>query len=304
MNKADHIEMKPNDFKIKFGMQSHEIDVNVLINSLLYTSNLIQEINKELDTNKKIDVKIKALEKGSFEIHIELVESILKTIFSSENISYADNIISVIGGLYGFASFLKGNKPQQITEIKDNHVTITNVNGDQTTISNNVYNIYMSNESVRKTISKQFSSLESTQEVDSFEILDWQENTISIIDAENFPELSSLRDPFESEHENLIEIKEGQKLLIIRPSFSKDLKWDLVYKGTRISAFMKDDELIKAIDRGDHFSKGDLMVVDMEITKYYDKDLGAHMITKDSYKILKFIEHIKNPKIGDLFEEE
>ncbi|RZJ46699.1 MAG: hypothetical protein EOO44_22630, partial [Flavobacterium sp.] len=125
MNDQLFVEMKPNDFKIKFGMHSHEIDVNVLISSLMYTSNLIQEINKELDTDKKIDVKIKALEKGSFEIHIELVESILKSMFSSESISYADSIIGVLGGLYNFASFLKGNKPKEVITINDSQVNIT-----------------------------------------------------------------------------------------------------------------------------------------------------------------------------------
>lgn len=297
-------EMKPNDFKIKFGMHSHEIDVNVLISSLMYTSNLIQEINRELDTDKKIDIKIKALEKGSFEIHIELIESLLKSMFSSETISYADNIISILGGLYGFANFLKGSKPTVVNEIKDNQINIVNENGEKTTITNNVYNIYMNNTSVRKTIAKQFSSMQTSDEIDSFEIQDWQENTISVINAVDFPDLSSSIDPLKNEHENLVQIKTEQKMLIIRPSFTKDLKWDLVYKGTRISAFMKDEELIKAIDRGDNFSKGDLMVVDLEITKYYDKDIGAHMITKDSYKILKFIEHIKNDKIGNLFDED
>lgn len=296
--------MKPNDFKIKFGMHSHEIDVNVLINSLMYTSNLIQEINRELDTDKKIDVKIKALEKGSFEIHIELIESLLKSIFSSENVSYADNIISILGGLYGLVSFLKGDKPQEVINITDSEVNITNEHGEKTIINNNIYNIYSNNTNIRKTISKQFSSMENSEEITSFEIQDWQGNTISEIDSENFSILSSPIDLSSDNYENKVEIKENQKMLIIRPSFTTDLKWDLVYKGTKVSAFMKDEELIKAIDRGDQFSKGDLMVVDLEITKYYDHDIGTHMITKDSYRILKFIEHIKDGRIGNIFDDD
>ncbi|RZJ48639.1 MAG: hypothetical protein EOO44_20490 [Flavobacterium sp.] len=161
----------------------------------------------------------------------------------------------------------------------------------------------MGNGNVRKTIAKQFSSIENSEEINSFEIHDWKENTISLIKAEEFEDLSSKTDPIADNVENKVQVKENQKMLIIRASFTKDLKWDLIYKGTKVSAFMKDEELIKAIDRGDQFSKGDLMVVDLEITKYYDQELGTHMITKDSYKILKFVEHIKDGRIENMFDE-
>ena len=64
---------------------------------------------------------------------------------------------------------------------------------------------------------------------------------------------------------------------------------------------MEDDDIIKAIDNGEHFSKGDYMLVDLEVTKFYDSDLETHLITKDSYKILKYKEHIQSPKQQKLF---
>ena len=99
----------------------------------------------------------------------------------------------------------------------------------------------------------------------------------------------------------IVETLEDKKILIIRPSFSKDLKWDFIYEGQQISAKMDDEEMIKIIDNGEQFSKGDYMLVDLEITKFYDSDLDVHLINKDSYKILKYKEHIISPKQSKLF---
>ena len=56
--------MKDNDFKIIFDSERHEVDVETLIGCLMHTSNIIQEVNRSLQTEKNIEVKIKALENG------------------------------------------------------------------------------------------------------------------------------------------------------------------------------------------------------------------------------------------------
>lgn len=66
-----------NDFKIKFEGQYHQVDTNVLISSLIHTTTVVQEVNRYLNSGKKIDIKVKALEKGSFLCHIELIETAL-----------------------------------------------------------------------------------------------------------------------------------------------------------------------------------------------------------------------------------
>ena len=98
--------MKDNDFKIMFDSERHEVDVETLIGCLMHTSNIIQEVNRSLQTEKKIEVKIKALEKGSFEIHIELVEKLLESLFCYPNVYYCYKIIKIKGGLYGFGELI------------------------------------------------------------------------------------------------------------------------------------------------------------------------------------------------------
>lgn len=291
-------KLKPNDFKIKFGMDSHEIELETLVNSLMYTSNIIQEVNREFESSNKIEVKIKALEKGSFEVHVELVETIIENLFNKSMTEYASAIVTVVGGIYGLAKFLKGKKPIDVKSEPNKKVKITNQNGDVTIIEGNVFNIYNQNTIIRDNVSKQFLLLEKNEEIENFQFIDSYNNSI-IIDGLEFIDLSKKIEIETKEIE--VEVLTNEKLQIIRPSFVKDLKWDFVYKNTKISAKMDDEELIKIIDNGEQFSKGDLMVVELEITKFYDSELNAFLITKESYKIKKFIQHIKNHSTGKLF---
>jgi len=100
-----------NNFKLRFDGEQHQLDANVLISSLIHTTAIIQETNKFLDSGKKIEIKVKALEKGSFLIHIELIETTfdsLKTIFTRENIETGGIIISAFVGFIEIKKFLKG----------------------------------------------------------------------------------------------------------------------------------------------------------------------------------------------------
>ena len=291
--------MKENDFKIVFDSDKHEVDVETLIGCLMHTSNIIQEVNRSLQTEKKIEVKIKALEKGSFEIHVELIEKLIESLFSSESVNYGASIVAIIGGLYAFAQFLKGKKPQKTTS-KGDYIEITNINGDITLIQTNVYNIFNENKTVRDNIAKQFAVLSKSTDVSGFSFNSNTESTY--VPYDDFPLIANKLDGLdEVSKEPIREVLTDKKILIIRASFTKDLKWDFVFQGQKIAAKMEDEEIIKIIDNGEKFSKGDYMLVDLEVTSFYDPELETHLITKDSYKILKYKAHIPSPKQGKLF---
>lgn len=291
--------MSPNNFKIVFGNEHNEVDIETLIGCLMHTSNIIQEVNRSLETDKKIEVRIKALEKGSFEVHIELVEKLLRTLFSSESVTYGASIITIVGGLYKFANFLKGKKPQKI-ESKGGSIEVTNANGDITIVQNNVYNIFNENKSIRESIVKQFSTLKQNKDIENFSF-EGQGISTTVSRCE-FEDISTKIEVETGDiPQSTSEIVTDKSILIVRPSFTPELKWDFVYEGQRISAKMSDQEMIRIIDLGEKFAKGDTMLVDIEITKYYDTELQTYMITKDSYKILKYKQHIKAPQQNKLF---
>ncbi len=60
------------EFKLKFGGKLNEVDASTLGYSLLNITNLVQEVNQELATGQKIEIKVKAHAPGSFLVHLAL----------------------------------------------------------------------------------------------------------------------------------------------------------------------------------------------------------------------------------------
>ncbi|MDR3187811.1 MAG: hypothetical protein LBT94_01310 [Prevotellaceae bacterium] len=282
-----------NNFKLKFDGQQHQIDANVLISSLIHTTTIIQEINKSLDAGKKIEIKVKALEKGSFLINIELLESsmeALKNIFTRENIQIAANLVAIFAGVITIKKFCKGKKPKHIEE-NESHTTITNQNGDVITIDNLTFNIYENSTVVKDALSQNFEAIGNDPSITGFEVTDNQEKTIVRVDKSEFSDMA-----FKSE-----EILEGERIVteaatlnIVRLSFEDFLKWEFYYRGNRISAKIKDPDFQKIIDKGESFAKGDTLEVELQITQKWDESVNTFI--NKSYQVNKIIRHLQRAK--------
>ena len=58
--------------KIKFDGQAHQVDAQVFISTLVNFSEVVKEVNREVGSNKKIEIKIVATAEGSFDAHLVL----------------------------------------------------------------------------------------------------------------------------------------------------------------------------------------------------------------------------------------
>lgn len=79
-------------------------------------------------------------------------------------------------------------------------------------------------------------------------------------------------------------------LVITGLHFEPGRKWDFLWNGMRISIIVKDDALMKAINAGERFGKGDAIRVKMRINQEYQEEYGAY--ANKSYRILQVYEHI------------
>lgn len=280
------------DIKIKFDGDTHQIDANTLINSLLHFTNITQEVNKELGTDRKIEIKINALKEGSFLVHILLQSSLIEAVgnmFTKENLEIAGSIVTVVGGLYGAAKFLKGKVPK-VLESNDNSVKIENTEGDVTYIDNRVFKIYQNNKTVRESISQEFETLESDENITGFELLDKNDKPIVQIPKEEFAAIASVEENFVLPDERVI-TKQG-KLFISSLSFDINAKWSFYFEGNKFTAKINDDEFVKLIDSGEKFAKGDTLDAEFEIKQEYYEPANTYV--NKSYKIIRIIKH--NPR--------
>lgn len=278
-----------NNFKIKFDGQLHQLDANVLINSLIHTSSIIQEINRFLDTGKKIEIKVKSLEKGSFLIHIELLESALdslKSLFTKDNVEIASAIVTVLGGLFAVKKFLKSRKPKSV-EVKGDKTKIINELGNVLIIENITYNIYENSSIVKDAISQNFDTINNDPSITGFEITDKDEKPIIRIEKEDFSDLSLKSEEILNDERI---IKEAATLNIVRLSFEESLKWEFYYKGNKIAVKIKDPNFYELINKGESFAKGDILEVELQINQKWEESVNTFI--NKSYQVNRIIRHI------------
>ncbi|MBM2815543.1 MAG: hypothetical protein HW421_2305 [Ignavibacteria bacterium] len=284
-------EMKNiNNFKIKFDGQISQIDANILISSLIHTTNAIQEINRFLDSGKKIQIKVKAPEKGSFLIEINLIETVIESlqgIFNKTNIEVTAAIIAILVGIIQIKKFLKGRKPKG-TSIDGNITIIINQEGSELKIENQTFNIYDKSPIIKDSLSQNFESLRNDPLITGFEITDIKEK----------PYIRIQREEFESMALKSEELLEGERILIeaatlniVRLSFEESLKWDFYFKGNKISAKIKDPNFYELINKGESFAKGDILEVELQIIQKWDESVNTYI--NKSYQILRINRHLK-----------
>lgn len=289
------------DFKIKFDGEKHQIDANLLVNNLIHTTSIIQEINRNLDSGKKLDIQIKALEKGSFLIHIELIESTfenLKNLLTRENIEIAGSVIGIFVGLIELKKFLKGKEEKSI-ENSGNKVKITNQEGQVLYVENFVQNIY-NNTIVKDALSQSFETLENDNSITGYEITDKNNKTLVRVDREEFEYISVKSEELLEGEKNIIV---AARLNIVRISFDDKLKSDFYFKGNKISAKINDSEFYNRVDKGESFAKGDVLEVELEIKQVFESAVNTYV--NKNYKIKRIITHIlRNEQSKFDFENE
>jgi len=278
-----------NDFKIKFDGQPHQVDANVLISSLIHTSTIIQEVNRYLNSGKKIEIKVKALEKGSFLCHIELVETAvdaLKNLLTKENIEIGAAIIGTLVGLIEIKKFLKGRKAKEVKQQGD-ETKIINKNGEVLIIENATFNIYEHSLVVNDALAQNFDALKNDPAITGFEITDKNEKPLVVVDKSEFEELSQKSEEIEEGERKLIE---AATVNIVRVSFEENLKWDFYYRGIKISAKIADPSFYELIDKGEAFAKGDVLEIELQINQRFEENVNT-FVTK-SYQVNRIIRHL------------
>jgi hypothetical protein len=278
-----------NDFKIKFDGQQHQVDANVLVSSLIHTTTLVQEVNKYLNSGKKIEIKVKALEKGSFLCHIEIVETTLdslKNLLTKDNIEVGAAIVGTVVGLIELKKFLKGKKAKEVQQ-QGNKTKIVNKDGNTIIIENATFNIYEHSPVVKDALAQNFDVLNNDPAITGFEITDKDEKVLVRVDKTEFADLSQKSEEVEEGERKIIE---AATVNVIRVSFEENLKWDFYYRGIKIAAKITDPSFYELIDKGEAFAKGDVMEVELQINQKFDESVNT-FVTK-SYQVNKILRHL------------
>jgi hypothetical protein len=275
--------------EIIFGGDVHEIDADLLIESLVNYSFIVQETAVYLSPEAKVNIKIKALNPGSFRVFLDLT-AYVKDVFTPDGLGMAASIVVIVGGIYKLKQWItKNGQPENIRQIDQNNIEISNNKG--TIIINNYsYNIYQENPRVREKLRNTFEKLKEAGEITEFSIVDIEtKSDIFRAPKEEFSILASSSDEIEQRKQKVL--LEKQELIVFKIVFKENYKWEFFYKGNKIFAFIKDRHFFDKIEKGQiAFRSGDKLIVDLEIEQVFNE--AVNIFINESYQILKVIEHI------------
>lgn len=286
--------MKSCKMKIIFNGDTGQIDANTLISALGHYQFIMEAANKEMGGAKIVELKVNAIEKGSFIIDVSVVENFIQNLFSKEGVEYAAGITAIVGGVYNAYKILRGKAAKS----KEQKESIRIKGNNNVLINQSIVNVY-NQVPVREAISKTIEAANKDESVDGLTI----ENSGSevTIPREDFTELIHSR--FDTEDmlpPDKVEMEET-RLTIVSMSFESGYQWQFMFKGFKIPIRIKEGPLMELIDKGARFGKGDSIEVVLEIVQRYNPNYKAYENVR--YKIKEFKKHIPCPKDGDLFPD-
>lgn len=286
--------------KIKFDGQTHQVNAQVFISTLVNFSEVVKEVNREIGSDKNIEIKIVATAEGSFDAHLVLQAlDGAQQLFTRDNVNLLSGIVTIIGGLYGLRKWLS-KRTIKTVESQGDSVKITDVNGDSIVVNGSVYNTYNNNQVVNDAVSNSFASLQDDPSITALEISDESE-VLFRAEQDEFDELAT---KIVIEDESNKKITTAASLTINKVVFEgPGRKWEFIYQGNRIAANISDVNFYRQIDEGESFAKGDQLLVDLEITQAYDESLKAYL--NKTYTVQEVKKHIPrdNPQQLDILSE-
>jgi hypothetical protein len=277
------------EFKLKFDGKPNELDAATLVTSLSSLTALIEESNREIGGGARLRIAVKALDKGSFLIHLGLGPDITEAVQNLLSTVDLDTLYKVVGSVVGFFTLrklLKGEKPKNVDE-KGPDYQITTAQGNMFVVDKRTYNIYNTNPRVNDAIGTTFEALSNDPSVTGFEMLDEHDKKLFEANRLDFEPMSIRTDDLQDD-KRITTV--AAILTIFKVIFEDKYKWEFYYKGNRISAKMADVEFSKRVDSGERFAKGDRLQVELQIEQAFDT--AANTFVNKSYQVLRVIKHL------------
>ena len=286
--------------QLKFEGQNHSIDSDTLVSILMSYQQVVQEVNRIYGGGShEVRLQVNALKEGSFVVDIEIVKGLLQQLFSKDSVEYIAALGGILALVYKIYKEMKGRPVKSDEDKKRVEELIVRTGDINVRVSRDTcINIYNSRQT-REPIAKSVQTADNDPCVDGFVINDGNDEKITSFSRDEFKEY--IYDDFDNEEEVPDEriIESDETLVIISLSFEKGSRWQFMYNGFKIPILVKDDALMKKIDEGERFGKGDSIKVRLRTIQKYNREYRTY--ENRSYKIIAFYEHIVPPQIGNLF---
>lgn len=278
-------------------VDSGAMSVNDLAPALLALSNLIGAANRLLNNDEStVDVRLNAhLERGSFEMSFEIIQSLSDQIKLLFNDSYSiEDILNHIGlfctvsGFTGVTLFqlirwIRNRKIDKVEETDKKTIKIS-IEEEVKEVSTATWTLYKSHR-VKQQLEGVLHPL-TKDGVESFEVRDKKnEEVTEKITKEEISLFSTPTDEILSTKKAIVKI--------LSVNFEKGLKWKFNSGDSKFLATVNDDKFMEDVEKGKiSFKAGDTLIVELETRQQIFFDT-----VKETIKVVKVEKVISNGEV-------
>ena len=276
-------------FVIHFGGRPNEVNTYTFANAIVAFSDTFREINAQVNNSQSIELRLEAVGKGSFRGKIKGVP---KTIMGALKFTANAAILPLL------MAFIYDHYIDDDTfeiEISDDYVIIKQGN-DRTIIPKSAYDASKAIPSPEKIHNKFNATIDAVEEdvgIESFGLTINLGDEVPIINLErkNWPAIREHRTSLVRE-EKMRVTQEEVTLSILKAIFAKShRKWEFVWRGVKVSAFVEDPIFIADIVSGrQKIGNGDTVKCLLEISQEWSETDRVWL--NSSYSIKEVIEYV------------
>lgn len=273
------------------------MDVRDLAPALMAVGSLFDAANRALNGTEgpKVAVNVTATGTGSFEIALEVVQSLYeqaRTFLAGDDITAAANLVSLVvgtgagGGLIWLVRKSRGRKPDKVERATADSVRLTfAVEGsaqESVEVPIRMLRLYQ-DVAVRKSLEGVVHDPLQKDGIDTFKASGDEASPAVVVkssDAESFaaPEV---------EGSVVVDEVRNMALSIVSLAFKEDRKWRFFDGNGQLSAVITDEDFLKRVDNNEPFTKGDVLRCEVRIVQ---RQTTSGL--KSEYTVLRVLEHI------------
>jgi len=277
-------------YTFKYNSDDDSIDLNTLLLSQINFATVLNEIKNEVAPGVDLSIRIRPLEKGSVPFDIILNVSWLANLIAPDVVEYSSAIISALVGVIQLRIWLKGKKPNTI-RFEGEKVILT-IEETELIIDKTIYDIAEKNSTIDKALQKGFEAIERDESVTGIEILNEKKEALITVPRNEFENFIWTNEFFEQKRKTA---NTRERLTIFKVVFEKGVKWQFYQGSRKISASINAPDFWDKINNGESFSKGDVLIVDLENNTEFDNTLGIYI--EKGFTVVNVVEHI--PKVKE-----
>jgi hypothetical protein len=279
---------------VYFGRPDNQIDAYAFANALIAFTDTARSINSVLYGGGDIEIVLEAINQGSVRARLRriqkgapgfLVEGVKALFWTAVGMVLLEPVLSP--------------KPQLAVTVNTDEVIITD--GDKRvivprTVYDTLPNVEKSPE-VKANVARTYRALQGDPEIRNFGLTPVSALTappLFVVPQQDFPKaIRNLAIPPEVFEKTRVR-EEPVRLIILKAWFNHSKKkWSFEWNGVPISAPVKDEKFLDAIENRQHlFGNGDALDVVLMFKQNFDEALGVYRNDQSSYVVKEVIRPV------------